>query len=628
MTTINPISAHGGSNGNSPVATLPGGNLLNHPSPLLNPQASTSPWISDPKHISKKSSSEARPKSYKSPARTTATRSANSFSALANQKDDDNDTGDNPMYDTDANIITSTIITPAMATPPSPTSPSKKKLKKVKKAQKKIHSVIETAAAEHPNIPGANASKLQEDKDLVGALAITKAIQIQQLNARISDNKIKKTTKMQQKKARKLAQETLEAKETHDKRAAARNTAKEDANSVELDEVTSVDESEATAITTNISTNKEADIIAPNPIIKPVIPPVVTSEEPAIDPEEASENDSKVAAEEYSSEDESTDMPATHSHSVAMSWSFRCKNIPKAVCDISDTKIHSIAKWFGYALDQIKQQSKEVEILVINHIYRLSSKTNSFQTKLASLPDDKMELFMENDLPIISIQAVVSFNIHIHLTSENNHDLLDLIKKHFPENMGIEVQILSLDDIDAPSIYNSISNQSLNDRQLQDICGAPTHRTSFSRYSLRIDAWFLPTKVKREKLGKNEEDLDAFIHACVGMALDIVNDKMNGTLLLSRRKRESKAPPITNTNGSFQKQLRTMPYILFTKYFNRFCVRKENQYIWCDVILAHNESNKDCQQIWSDFLSSDWKLRLFPKKLQDAEQSASVYWIL
>eukprot|EP00978_Attheya_sp_CCMP212_P036307 scaffold163609_cov26-Attheya_sp.AAC.1 len=67
-----------------------------------------------------------------------------------------------------------------------------------------------------------------------------------------------------------------------------------------------------------------------------------------------------------------------------MSWSFRCKNIPKAVCDISDTKIHSIAKWFGYALDQIEQQSDEVEILVIDHLYRLSSKTNTFQTKLAT----------------------------------------------------------------------------------------------------------------------------------------------------------------------------------------------------------------------------------------------------
>eukprot|EP00978_Attheya_sp_CCMP212_P044866 scaffold325304_cov24-Attheya_sp.AAC.1 len=64
------------------------------------------------------------------------------------------------------------------------------------------------------------------------------------------------------------------------------------------------------------------------------------------------------------------------------------------------------------------------------------------------------------------------------------------------------------------------------------------------------------------------------------------------------------------------------------KYFNQFRVRKENHYLWCDVILAHNESNKDFQMLWSDFLSSNWKLRLFPKKLQDAEQSASVYWIL
>eukprot|EP00978_Attheya_sp_CCMP212_P030397 scaffold111556_cov33-Attheya_sp.AAC.1 len=89
-----------------------------------------------------------------------------------------------------------------------------------------------------------------------------------------------------------------------------------------------------------------------------------------------------------------------------MYWSFRCKNIPKAIRDISDTKIHSIAKWFGYALDQIEQQSEEVEILVIDESYRLSSKTNTFQTKLATLPDDKMELFMMNDLPITSIQPV------------------------------------------------------------------------------------------------------------------------------------------------------------------------------------------------------------------------------
>eukprot|EP00978_Attheya_sp_CCMP212_P034703 scaffold146799_cov30-Attheya_sp.AAC.1 len=130
--------------------------------------------------------------------------------------------------------------------------------------------------------------------------------------------------------------------------------------------------------------------------------------------------------------------------------------------------------------------------------------------------------------------------------------------------MGIEVQILSVDDINAPSIENSIYYQRKKDRLLQDVCGAPTHRTAFCRYSLRIDAWYLPTKVKRKKSGKNEEDLDVFIQAAVGMALDIVNDKMNGTLLLSRWKRESKGPPITNTNGSFQKQLCTMPYVLFT----------------------------------------------------------------
>eukprot|EP00978_Attheya_sp_CCMP212_P036426 scaffold165064_cov69-Attheya_sp.AAC.1 len=91
MTTIQQISAHGGSDGNPPVASHPGGNQPN-PSPLLNPQASTSPWISDPKHTSKKRSSAARPNSYESPARTTATRSANSFSALANQEDDDDGT--------------------------------------------------------------------------------------------------------------------------------------------------------------------------------------------------------------------------------------------------------------------------------------------------------------------------------------------------------------------------------------------------------------------------------------------------------------------------------------------------------------------------------------------------------
>eukprot|EP00978_Attheya_sp_CCMP212_P042828 scaffold268292_cov28-Attheya_sp.AAC.1 len=116
-----------------------------------------------------------------------------------------------------------------------------------------------------------------------------------------------------------------------------------------------------------------------------------------------------------------------------------------------------------------------------------------------------MELFMMNDLPITSTQPIISFNIHIHLTSENNHDLLDLIKKHFPEKMGIEVQILSVDDIDAPSIENSIYYQQKKDRLLQDVCGAPTRRTAFCRYSLRIDAWYLPTKVKRKKSGKTKK---------------------------------------------------------------------------------------------------------------------------
>eukprot|EP00978_Attheya_sp_CCMP212_P026653 scaffold88151_cov48-Attheya_sp.AAC.2 len=297
MTTIQQISAHGSSDGNPLVASHPGGNQLN-PSPLLNPQASTSPWISDPKHTSKKGSSAARPNSYKSPARTTATRSANSFSDLANQEDNDDGTGDDAMYDTDSNLITSTIITPATATPPSPKSPSKKKLKKAKKAQKKILSAIETAAADDPNISVMNASKIQEDKDLAEALAITEAIRAKRMNARIAENKIKKATKKQKKKDCKLAQDTKEATETRDERAAARNAAKEDANSAELDEVTSIAESpEATKIANNrktsqsadvsshleeaavdknnqdISANEEANILAPSPI--PATPRVV-----------------------------------------------------------------------------------------------------------------------------------------------------------------------------------------------------------------------------------------------------------------------------------------------------------------------------------------------------------------
>eukprot|EP00978_Attheya_sp_CCMP212_P019389 scaffold54343_cov31-Attheya_sp.AAC.1 len=114
----------------------------------------------------------------------------------------------------------------------------------------------------------------------------------------------------------------------------------------------------------------------------------------------------------------------------------------------------------------------------------------------------------------------------------------------------------------------------------------------------------------------------------IGMALDELNNKVAGSMILCRwRQQHATAKLITTEKHPFQTQFRKMAYIDFIKRFNRFRPKKEEQFLWLDVVIGHNETNEDFQQIAS-FALEDWNIWLYPKILQDAEESVQLSWVL
>jgi hypothetical protein len=133
-------------------------------------------------------------------------------------------------------------------------------------------------------------------------------------------------------------------------------------------------------------------------------------------------------------------------------------------------------------------------------------------------------------------------------------------------------------------------------------------------------------KDQKEKEGRVS---NVFMQCGIGMALDKLNNKIARSVIICRWKQQhATAKLITTEMHPFQTQFRKMAYIDFIKRFNQFRPKKEEQFLWVDVTIGHNEANEDFQQI-AFFALDDWSIWLYPirfyKKLKNRSNSVGSF---
>lgn len=318
-------------------------------------------------------------------------------------------------------------------------------------------------------------------------------------------------------------------------------------------------------------------------------------------------------------------------HAVFSNWTLRFARLPKHARDVKLTKYESMAKWLGTALDACEVQHKSVKIEIHYGTKVLATTpTHSFELLLQAMSPREIDSLLNLPIPMQETQGTLSFNLFFHLTSPDNKSLLIYMENNLHDDTAISFTTQNMVEPQATKdIANTLENQKKKQEKLEHLCGAKTSRINYCRYSMRTDTYHLKKKVKRKKnsKAKTEEPFDEFILGCQGTAFDLLNSKLNGSLMFCRWRSEVNIAPLTADKTPFQKQFKTMAFVDLLKRFPRTRIREENQFVWADVLIAHNETDKDFNMVARDCLS-DWKIDLFPKKLQDAEASTTLGWIL
>jgi hypothetical protein len=80
------------------------------------------------------------------------------------------------------------------------------------------------------------------------------------------------------------------------------------------------------------------------------------------------------------------------------------------------------------------------------------------------------------------------------------------------------------------------------------MCGEPLNRLTLCRYTMKIDANAMQKKIKRKKKGELAEDsLDVFMQCGIGMALDELNNKIAGSMIICRWKQQHATAKLITT---------------------------------------------------------------------------------
>eukprot|EP00978_Attheya_sp_CCMP212_P026974 scaffold89839_cov30-Attheya_sp.AAC.1 len=274
--------------------------------------------------------------------------------------------------------------------------------------------------------------------------------------------------------------------------------------------------------------------------------------------------------------------------------------------------------------------SSDCKLHTFSRTYTFNSDDGPFVKQFSNLHDDEIHDLLGLSIRMQETQSAAAFDLVLQCSAIDHDELFHKAIRSTKSKLKAELKIITISDINKPTDWQiAHTERRIQDKRYEKMCGEPLNRLTLCRYTMKVDGFAMQKKIKRKKQGESaEEALDVFMQCGIGMALDELNNKIAGSMILCRwRQQHAAAKLITTEKHPFQTQFRKLAYIDFIKRFNRFRSKKEEQFLWLDVVIGHNETNADFQQIAS-FALEDWNIWLYPKILQEAEESVQLSWVL
>jgi hypothetical protein len=619
-------------------------------------------WTSSSKHISSTTPSSTElitHSSARKPATKTAphkksSRHKNSFQVLLSHDNDDDDDDEDNLAGQNHNMIDNG---PAAVTPsntqdkPTPASPSKSPRRKKNRKSSSMNDALDKAAAEDPFITDP-LPLTDNDK-----LAILDAKQ-----ARTQEKSTRREQKLAKREARKAKKAQDRKLATHHDEISASTPTKTNTHSSKPPGQNNTENTNSTAshgskeqiVGEKSDHNKNDDNKESNN--KTDFSDSDDDDEQksehdgdTFDLDEGWNNDPPLPEEiqqeiknmhNHDSEAENSEAGNSETEELIMNealvfkrvhtrWLLRFKNVPKGINATKLTKYQTLGAWIGLCIDFIHENSY-CRISFTTPTGSIDADQVAYQQQFAKLSDDELHALFDLPSRLDDTQTAVTVDIMVDCMGRDHDNVFIDAERAIKTTHKAELTTISITDPGNLTPWErSMQEKKAKDLRYEQMCGAPPNRLTLCRYSLKIDCAHLKTKIKRVKKGQTTEDaLDLYFQGAIGTAFDVLNDKINGSLIFCRWKQQHKnALPITTDKHSFQTQFRKMSYVDFVRRFNRFRPKELDKFLWLDILVGHNETNEDFNQIAS-FALDDWHLSLFPKALQDAEESVQLGWIL
>ena len=255
-----------------------------------------------------------------------------------------------------------------------------------------------------------------------------------------------------------------------------------------------------------------------------------------------------------------------------------------------------------------------------------SSPPVNFEALLTNMETNKAKKLLGIEGKVNNDATTITTSILFELTSSDPKALDNLNARCFAKlgNSSVVITSCTVRSSSSTAAKKSLKAQMEKANKLEEMSGGKVYRTEYCRFTLKLDLWSIPKHAKH----KDSADYDKFVYQYLGETFDWINTKLGCDLLFCRWRKAFLISPISSKDGPFKKQFKAMNFLEFKKIFHRAIANPERRDMWGDVLIAFNCEKPDFQEFCRDQVSPKKGLSLYPKHLQDAEDTKPLFWIL
>jgi hypothetical protein len=357
----------------------------------------------------------------------------------------------------------------------------------------------------------------------------------------------------------------------------------------------------------------------PSTVITPAKHPIKTSSTSKAD------DDSSVNTQKASSKQKSKATQPDDAHK-GVSARVNCQaSLPRGTVEVSDS-ISKVKEGAGQLLDFLMAEGDSKLVLHGRGKTYKSRPPVTFEALFTNMDTEKAKKVLGIPSKVDADSVTVTISILFEFTSSDPKALDNLNARCFAKfgNSSVVITACHVKPTSSIIAQQSIAAQMAKASKLEAMSGGKVYRTEYSRFTLKLDLWGIP---KHEK-HKDSVDYDKFVYQYLGDTFDWINSKLGCDILFMRWRKAFLISPISSKDGTFKKQFKSMNFLEFKKIFHRAIVNPEKRDMWGDVLIAFNCEKSDFNEFIRDQVSPKKGLSLFPKHLQDAEDTKPLFWIL